>query len=76
MCVHHDATKHGYSHLDAVNRTWINLKKRCLVICAPSFDVDHTFEDAPVWDAASRVAASMIFELRVHSAANIVELFV
>ncbi|GFT22776.1 hypothetical protein TNCV_1856461 [Trichonephila clavipes] len=27
MCVHHDAAKNGCDHLDAVNRTWIHLKK-------------------------------------------------
>ncbi|GFW91961.1 hypothetical protein TNCV_2152411 [Trichonephila clavipes] len=40
------------------------------------FVVDHTIEDAPVYDAASRVAAAMASELRVHAAANVVELFV
>ncbi|GFT93701.1 hypothetical protein TNCV_499781 [Trichonephila clavipes] len=40
------------------------------------FVVDHTIEDAPVCDAASKVAASMVSELRVHTIANVVELFV
>ncbi|GFU85518.1 hypothetical protein TNCV_2952171 [Trichonephila clavipes] len=38
--------------------------------------VDTTIEDVPVCDASSNVAASMVFELRVHAAVNIVELFV
>ncbi|GFV14635.1 transposable element Tc1 transposase [Trichonephila clavipes] len=40
------------------------------------FVVDHAIEDAPVCDAASRVAAVMVSELRVHDAADVVELFV
>ncbi|GFX99220.1 hypothetical protein TNCV_2494011 [Trichonephila clavipes] len=40
------------------------------------FVVDHTFEDAPVCDAASRVAEAMVSKLRVHAAANVVKLFV
>ncbi|GFW83235.1 uncharacterized protein TNCV_2508751 [Trichonephila clavipes] len=38
--------------------------------------VDYTIEDAPVCDAASRVAAAVVSELRVHATANVVELFV
>ncbi|GFU91279.1 hypothetical protein TNCV_4717931 [Trichonephila clavipes] len=37
MCVHHDVAKHGCDHLDAVNRTWIHLKKRRLAIRALSW---------------------------------------
>ncbi|GFV61503.1 hypothetical protein TNCV_3892931 [Trichonephila clavipes] len=40
------------------------------------FVVDSTTEDAPVCVAASRVAAAMVSELRVHAAENVVELFV
>ncbi|GFX28553.1 hypothetical protein TNCV_1153611 [Trichonephila clavipes] len=40
------------------------------------FVVDHIIEDAFAGDAASRVAAAMVSELRVHAAANVVELFV
>ncbi|GFU78248.1 hypothetical protein TNCV_5008291 [Trichonephila clavipes] len=40
------------------------------------FVADRTIEDAPACDAASRVAAAMFSELRVHAAANIIELFV
>ncbi|GFT46991.1 DDE_Tnp_IS1595 domain-containing protein [Trichonephila clavipes] len=40
------------------------------------FVVDHTIEDAPDCDAASREAAAMVSELRVHAAASVVELFV
>ncbi|GFW28463.1 hypothetical protein TNCV_4641281 [Trichonephila clavipes] len=76
MCFRYDAIKHGCDHLDAVNRTWIHLKKEHLTIRAPRFIVDHTIEDAPVCDPASRVAATMVSELRVHAAANVVELFV
>ncbi|GFU65178.1 hypothetical protein TNCV_4056481 [Trichonephila clavipes] len=38
------------------------------------FVVDHNIEDAPVWDAESRVAPAMVSELRVHDAVNNVEL--
>ncbi|GFW72409.1 hypothetical protein TNCV_704461 [Trichonephila clavipes] len=41
------------------------------VIRVPRFVVDHTFEDAPVNDAAARVAEALISELRVHVAANV-----
>ncbi|GFT21897.1 hypothetical protein TNCV_3179911 [Trichonephila clavipes] len=40
------------------------------------FVVDHNFEDSHVSDAASRVAAPVVFELRVHADKNVVELFV
>ncbi|GFW13754.1 hypothetical protein TNCV_2105781 [Trichonephila clavipes] len=39
------------------------------------FVVDHTIENAPICDAASRVAAAMVSELRNHVAASVVELF-
>ncbi|GFX78864.1 hypothetical protein TNCV_4158341 [Trichonephila clavipes] len=54
MCVHHNTAKYGYNHLDAVNRTWIHLKKRYFTIRAPKFVVEHAIEDAPVCDVASR----------------------
>ncbi|GFV54334.1 hypothetical protein TNCV_4366091 [Trichonephila clavipes] len=37
----------------------------------PKFVVDHTIEYAPIFDAASSVAAVMVSELRVHAAANV-----
>ncbi|GFX93015.1 hypothetical protein TNCV_139591 [Trichonephila clavipes] len=40
------------------------------------FVVDHTIQHAPVCDAASRVAASMVSQLRVNPAANVIEMFV
>ncbi|GFT32893.1 hypothetical protein TNCV_5039261 [Trichonephila clavipes] len=43
---------------------------------APRFIVDHSIEDASSCDAASRVAAATVSELRAHVAANVVELFV
>ncbi|GFX01621.1 hypothetical protein TNCV_3971211 [Trichonephila clavipes] len=76
MCVYHNATKHGCDHLDAVNRAWIHLRKLRLAIRVPRFIVDHTIEDAPVCDAASRVAAVMVSELRAHAGANVIELYV
>ncbi|GFW89873.1 hypothetical protein TNCV_2425301 [Trichonephila clavipes] len=42
----------------------------------PMFVVDPTNEDAPAGDAASRVAAALVSELRVHAATNVVELYV
>ncbi|GFW77302.1 hypothetical protein TNCV_924181 [Trichonephila clavipes] len=39
------------------------------------FVVDHITEDVPVCDAVSRVATAMVSELKVHAAANIVELY-
>ncbi|GFV72198.1 hypothetical protein TNCV_995701 [Trichonephila clavipes] len=76
MRVYHDTTKHGCDHLNAANRTCIHLKKRRLAICMPRFVVDHNIENFLVCDAASWVAAAMVSELRVHAAANVVELFV
>ncbi|GFT77041.1 hypothetical protein TNCV_1099261 [Trichonephila clavipes] len=64
------ATEYGCDYLDTVNITWINL-----AICAPRFIVGYTIEDAPVCDAASSVDATMVSELRVHTIANVVELF-
>ncbi|GFV29027.1 hypothetical protein TNCV_1378781 [Trichonephila clavipes] len=75
MGVHHDASKHGCDHLGAVNRTWIHLKKPRLARRVPRFVVDHTIKDTPVWDAASRVAATIVSKLGVHTSANVVELF-
>ncbi|GFU36085.1 hypothetical protein TNCV_2342991 [Trichonephila clavipes] len=72
MYFHHDATKHGFNHFDAVNRTWIHQKKWHLVICAPKFTVAHT----PVSNAASRLAAVIVSEPTVHAAANVIKLFV
>ncbi|GFV56987.1 uncharacterized protein TNCV_1678681 [Trichonephila clavipes] len=40
------------------------------------FFVDRTIEDAPVYDAVSMIVASMVSTLRVHAAANVVELVV
>ncbi|GFS68663.1 hypothetical protein TNCV_1958861 [Trichonephila clavipes] len=76
MFVQHDATEHGCDHLDVVNRNWINLKKIKFRHLYTRFVVDHTIEDAPVCDAASRAAVSMVSKLRVHAAANVIELFV
>ncbi|GFY34716.1 hypothetical protein TNCV_4701971 [Trichonephila clavipes] len=75
MWVHHDTSKHGCNHFGAVNRTWIHLKKSFLAIRVIRFVVDHIIEDAPVGDAASSVAAAMVSKLRVHIAANVIELF-
>ncbi|GFV81256.1 hypothetical protein TNCV_4772831 [Trichonephila clavipes] len=44
--------------------------------CTQRFVVNQLIEDAPVCNAASRVTAVMVSELRVHAAANVVELFV
>ncbi|GFV95273.1 hypothetical protein TNCV_4586481 [Trichonephila clavipes] len=71
----HDAAKHGCDHLDAVSRTVNNVNKMASRHSCTSFDVDHTIEDAPVCDAASRVAAAMVSELRVYVAENVIELF-
>ncbi|GFU37407.1 protein alan shepard [Trichonephila clavipes] len=65
--VHHFAAKRGCDHLDAVNRTWIHQKKWSRHSCA---QIDYTIENAPVCDAASRVARAMVSELRVHTVAN------
>ena len=40
------------------------------------FVVEHTIEDASDCDEDSRVTEDMIFELTVHTAANIIELIV
>ncbi|GFX74456.1 hypothetical protein TNCV_3213431 [Trichonephila clavipes] len=72
MCVHYVAVKQRCDHVGAVNKIWINLKKD--VRRAPSFVFDQTIEDAPICDAASRVVTVMFFKVRVHTAANIVEL--
>ncbi|GFY35925.1 HTH_Tnp_Tc3_2 domain-containing protein [Trichonephila clavipes] len=76
MWIHQDAAKHGYGHLDAVNRTWIHLKILRFSIQMSRFVVDCTIEETSVCDTASRVAVTMVFELRVHSAVNVIELFV
>ena len=39
------------------------------------FVIEHTIEDAPVYDTASRVAKAMITELTIHAAENVIELF-
>ncbi|GFW41309.1 hypothetical protein TNCV_1003021 [Trichonephila clavipes] len=75
MHIHHDTVKHGCDHLDAVNRTWIYLKKRRIANSTPRFIIDPTNENTPVCDAVSRVAAAMVSKLRVHAAVNIIELF-
>ncbi|GFX86291.1 hypothetical protein TNCV_2561731 [Trichonephila clavipes] len=51
-------------------------KKWRLTIRTFRFVVDHTIEDALLCYAAPRVAAVMIYELRVHNAANVIKLFV
>ncbi|GFV84750.1 uncharacterized protein TNCV_4297321 [Trichonephila clavipes] len=75
MCVHNYTIKHGCDILIAFNRVCINLKKRRLAICALRFVVYHTFEDAPVCDAASRIVEAIVSELRVHATTNVFELF-
>ncbi|GFV80863.1 hypothetical protein TNCV_3517301 [Trichonephila clavipes] len=75
MYVHHDATKHGYDNLDAVKRTWIHLKQCRLAIRASRFTIAHTIENASAGDVASRVAAVMVSELRVHDAENVFKQF-
>ncbi|GFT04621.1 hypothetical protein TNCV_333881 [Trichonephila clavipes] len=42
---------------------------------AETFIFDQRTGDAPVGDAASRVASGMISELRLHTAANVIEQF-
>ncbi|GFX60929.1 hypothetical protein TNCV_2275621 [Trichonephila clavipes] len=44
-----------------------------LVIDLMYVQVSHTIQDAPVCDAASRVVAAMVPELRVHAASNVIE---
>ncbi|GFS52093.1 hypothetical protein TNCV_1105041 [Trichonephila clavipes] len=44
------------------------------LVCMCRFIVDHPIADSPVCDAALRVAAAMVSELRVHATANVVEL--
>ncbi|GFX74063.1 hypothetical protein TNCV_490271 [Trichonephila clavipes] len=75
MCVHHGAVKHRCDPLDAENRTWIPLKRGRLTIRAPRFTVEHTFKNAPVSDSASTVPTAMVSELRVHAAANVIDMF-
>ncbi|GFW57145.1 hypothetical protein TNCV_540621 [Trichonephila clavipes] len=74
--IHHDAAKHGCNRLDAVNRTWIPLKKGRLTIPALRFIIYHSSEDASVYDATSKAAAAMVSKLKVHAAANVFELLV
>ncbi|GFW09692.1 hypothetical protein TNCV_1393931 [Trichonephila clavipes] len=76
MRVRHDANKHGCDHRYAVNSTRIHLTNWHLAFSVPRFVVDHNIEDASVCDAASRIAAPMVSELRVYEAANFVEPFV
>ncbi|GFW19748.1 hypothetical protein TNCV_1606381 [Trichonephila clavipes] len=57
-------------------RNWIHKEKSHLAIHAPKFTVYHTIKDVPVCDAASRLAAAMVSQLRVHAAANVIKLFV
>ncbi|GFW26211.1 hypothetical protein TNCV_3397071 [Trichonephila clavipes] len=73
MWVLQDAAKHGCDHLDALDRTRINMKK-CLTIRV--IFVHRTIEETPLCDTASRVAAAMVLKLRIHAAANVVELFI
>ncbi|GFX85725.1 hypothetical protein TNCV_2471271 [Trichonephila clavipes] len=39
------------------------------------FVIDYTIEDTPTGDITSMVASVMVSELRVHAAANVIELF-
>ncbi|GFV31075.1 hypothetical protein TNCV_4814081 [Trichonephila clavipes] len=75
MCVHHDASKHVCYHLGAVNKTWIGVRKSRLAIFVPRFVIDHAIQDTPLCDAASRVVAALVSKLRVHAAANVIEIF-
>ncbi|GFX85626.1 hypothetical protein TNCV_2470281 [Trichonephila clavipes] len=40
------------------------------------FIIDHTIENSPFRDDVTRIAADIVSELRVYTAANVVELFV
>ncbi|GFV55900.1 hypothetical protein TNCV_1390161 [Trichonephila clavipes] len=60
--------------LNFVNRTWIHPQKMTSCPSCTCFVIDHTIEDASVCDAASRVAAAIVSELRDYAAANVVEL--
>ncbi|GFV71023.1 hypothetical protein TNCV_1447231 [Trichonephila clavipes] len=53
-------------HIDAVSKIWVHLKKRSPAIRASRFVVDHSFEDALVCAAASRVAEA-IYGFRAES---------
>ncbi|GFV55603.1 hypothetical protein TNCV_1820901 [Trichonephila clavipes] len=64
MCVPHDAFKYVCDYLDYLS------------IRTPSIDVNRTIEDAPICDAASRVAAPMVSKLRVHATTNVIKTFV
>ncbi|GFV81836.1 hypothetical protein TNCV_1057251 [Trichonephila clavipes] len=45
-------------------------------LCSQVLVVDHIIKDAPVYESASRVARSIVSELSIHAAANVLDLFV
>ena len=49
------------------------MKTRIHIISASRFVFELTTEDAPIYDALSRVAETMVAKLTVHATANVVE---
>ena len=75
-CLLHDVTKRGCDHHDAVKKFEIRLKTRLYAITPSRFFVEHTIEDAPLCDAASRETEAIVAELTVHTARKVIELLV
>ncbi|GFS93041.1 hypothetical protein TNCV_532451 [Trichonephila clavipes] len=76
ISVHCDATEHRCDHHDADKKNPDSSEIMTSHHSCIRFVDDPTIEDSPVCGAASRVVAVMVSELRVHAAANVVELFV
>ena len=70
MCVLNDVPQNGCDCHDDISRMEICLKTRHHVI----FCYQHTAESAPACDEASKVAQTMVPELTVHAAENVVEM--
>ena len=72
----HDADKLECDYYNAAKKIEIRLETRHHAILELKIVVEHATKDALVSDVSSRVVETMVTELIVHAAANVVELFV
>ena len=70
------AAKYECDHQGNAKRIVIRLKMLRQADPASTFSVEHISKSAPVCDVASREDESIVLQLTVHAAANVIELFV
>ena len=71
-----DEAKQECDHHDSINKSEFRQKTLRHTSLSSNFVVQLTTKGAPVFDVVSKVTESMITQLTIHVATNIIELFV